>query len=51
MGITDTDEIELNLRTGTISKPDGTISITGKPLSQVQRDIYFAGGLLEIAGK
>jgi len=49
MGITDTDEIELNLRTGTISGPDGTMITRGKPLSQVQRDIYFAGGLLEIA--
>ncbi|MDP8240275.1 MAG: 3-isopropylmalate dehydratase [Candidatus Hatepunaea meridiana] len=48
-GIKDGDEIELNLKSGTISRTDGSIIATGKPFSDVQRDIYFAGGLLELA--
>ncbi len=50
-GIKDRDGITLNLETGTISRPDGTIIMQGKPLSQVQQDIYFAGGLLEMAAE
>jgi len=48
-GIEDNDEIIVDFEKGTISRPDCSIIITGKPLTQVQRDIYFAGGLLEMA--
>ncbi len=48
-GIKDKMEIEVDLDTGEIRKPDGTILTKGKPLTQVQKDIYFAGGLLELA--
>ena len=48
-GVRDKDEIILDLGNGTISRPDGTTIIRGKPLSKVQIDIYNAGGLLELA--
>ena len=47
-GIKDRDVIMLDLETGTISGRNGTTLITGKPLSKVQTDIYFSGGLLEL---
>lgn len=47
-GIQDLDEISIDLETGTIAKSDGTIVAQGKPLSQVQRDIYFAEGLFQL---
>ncbi len=50
-GLDDGDRIELNLESGTISRLDGSTVIRGKPLSRVGRDIYFAGGLLEMAGR
>ena len=47
-GVQDGDAIVLDLASGTISRPDGTTIIEGKPLTQVQQDIYFAGGLLRM---
>jgi len=47
-GIADEDEIELDLLAGTLTRLDGSIMAKGKPFSDVQRDIYFAGGLLEL---
>ncbi|MDP8228742.1 MAG: hypothetical protein P9M15_04750 [Candidatus Electryoneaceae bacterium] len=47
-GIQDRDEIILNLEAGTITQSNGTIISEGKPLSQVQRDIYFAEGLFQL---
>ena len=47
-GIQDLDEIELNLETGTIKDINGKILVNGKPFTDVQRDIYFAGGLLKL---
>lgn len=49
MGIEDGQEIRLDLEAGKITKSDGKAIAAGKPLSPVQRQIYFAGGLLELA--
>jgi len=48
-GVIDKEEVVLNLKDGSISRPDGILIAEGKPLSQVQKDIYFAGGLFELA--
>jgi len=48
-GLKDGDEIELDLNTGGISRPDGAAVVKGKGLGQVQQDIYFAEGLLSFA--
>jgi 3-isopropylmalate/(R)-2-methylmalate dehydratase small subunit len=47
-GIQDLDEIELDLKTGTIKRSDGTILTKGKSFSDVQRDIYYSEGLLKL---
>ena len=47
-GVKDKDLIILDLENGTIPGHDGTTLIEGKPLSKVQMDIYFSGGLLEL---
>ncbi|MCF7811811.1 3-isopropylmalate dehydratase [bacterium] len=49
-GIQDLDEIELNLETGTIKGIDSKILINGRPFTDVQKDIYYAGGLLNLVG-
>ncbi len=46
--IKDKEEIILDLETGTITRHDGTVIAEGKQFSQVQRDIYFSGGLFEL---
>ncbi len=48
-GIEDGAEVELDLETGRIARPDGGLIAVGSPLSEVQRRIYIAGGLLELA--
>lgn len=48
-GIKDLDQIQINLETGSISTTDGIEVAKGKPLSRVQRDIYQAEGLMELA--
>jgi len=50
-GVRDLDEIELDLKTGTIKRLDGTILTKGKPFSEVQRDIYYSEGLLKMVDK
>ena len=48
-GLQNGEEIELDLESGRISgKSSGTV-IGGKPLSRVQKDIYLAGGLMDLA--
>lgn len=47
--IEDGEGIILELSAGTILNADGIKITQGEPLSDVQRDIYFAGGLLELA--
>jgi len=48
-GVKDGDEVLLDLEAGTVARSDGTVLAEGKPMSGGQRDIYFAGGLLELA--
>jgi len=48
-GIIDDMEVEVDLTTGEVRKPGGGLLTKGKALTQVQKDIYFAGGLLELA--
>lgn len=50
-GLKDKEDVVMNLEDGSVSRPDGTVLIKGKPLSQVQKDIYFAGGLFELAAE
>ena len=50
-GINDGDVIEINLETGEIRNNAGKIIAQGKPLGEVQKDIYFAEGLLALAGR
>jgi len=47
-GITDLSKIRLDLTTGVISNSDGAVVATGKPMTEVQSDVYQAGGLLEL---
>lgn len=47
-GINDGETITLDLGTGAVSRPDGRLIARGRPMTDVQRDIYFAGGLLEL---
>ena len=48
-GIKDGEEVVIDLEAGTVSRTDGTVLARGRPMSGVQRDIYFTGGLLELA--
>ncbi len=46
-GLANGDEIEVDLETGEIKCQAKGIELKGKPFSQVQMDIYQAGGLFE----
>jgi 3-isopropylmalate/(R)-2-methylmalate dehydratase small subunit len=46
-GLASGDEIEVNLETGEINCSAKGITLKAKPFSQVQMDIYQAGGLFE----
>ncbi len=46
-GLASGDEIEVDLETGKIVCSAKSIELQGKPFSQVQMDIYQAGGLFE----
>jgi 3-isopropylmalate/(R)-2-methylmalate dehydratase small subunit len=46
-GLVSGDEIEVNLETGEIKCDARGITLKAKPFSQVQMDIYQAGGLFE----
>jgi len=48
-GLKSGDEVVLDLISGKISRPDGEVISEGKPMGQVQQDIYFADGLLVLA--
>lgn len=50
-GMTDGQEIEVDLTTGKVFDADGRLIAQGKGLGVVQKDIYFAGGLLALAGR
>jgi len=42
------DRVTVNLETGEISGPDGSLLAQAKPLSRVALEIYQAGGLLKL---
>ena len=42
------DRVTVNLETGEISGPDGSLLAQAKPLSKVALEIYQAGGLLKL---
>ncbi len=42
------DRVMVNLKTGEISGPDGSLLAQAKPLSKVALEIYQAGGLLKL---
>ncbi len=48
-GLKNNEDIEVNFETGEIKGLESGAVIKCKPLSQVQKDIYFAGGLMELA--
>ena len=48
-GLHSGDEIEIDLEIGLITSADGSVIAEGSPLGIVQKDIYFAGGLMELA--
>ena len=45
------DVIEIDLETGKIADQNGNTIADGSPLGAVQKDIYFAGGLMQLAQK
>ncbi len=47
-GVKDGDEIEVDLMKGTVKDAAGITLLRGKPMTEVQREIYQAGGLLEL---
>jgi len=47
-GFQEGEEALLDLGSGRLSTVSSERSIIGKPLTSVQKDIYFAGGLLEL---
>jgi len=44
-------QVTVNLETGEITGPDGSLVAKAKPLSKVALEIYHAGGLLALAGR
>jgi 3-isopropylmalate/(R)-2-methylmalate dehydratase small subunit len=48
-GIKDGDEVEVDLSAGVVRRSEGGELARGKPMSGVARDIYQAGGLMELA--